>query len=251
MKILGFSLPDIKLPDIKLDKNLLSKGIDLLKGVAKDMFTPAQDGKNIFKDKLDINLGGYHLRLNNPLQSLGEKLLGGLASKLQSYGFNLDALTRALGGKRDVAGVGDVTLPGPADRGPVGLPDMTPPATDRTPMPAVPGSAPVGGGTSTSATASTSSTPSASAPAATASVSTPTVVQGADYTEKAINAFGGNLDSLEGQINSLMAKGDKLTETDSIKIQQAMQKRQLLFNLMTQIMQMEHETKKQIINNLR
>ena len=102
-----------------------------------------------------------------------------------------------------------------------------------------------GGGTTSTAAATTKPTTQAGGSTAAASSS------GTDFATAAVDKYAGTLDSLDAQINAQLNKGGDLTESDMLKLQQQMQKKNELFQMLTQILQLEHETKKGILQNIR
>lgn len=217
-KSLNFKIPD------SLSKITGSSLVDTVKNLAKvagDTFLkPSTDGKGIFQS--EVNLFG--MRLPNPVNVLAEKLLGKAGEKIKELGFSPEAIANLFTGGRNVTDVGETTLPTLNDR----VKELTTGAKTQS-----------GGGTT-----KTTSTQKGGSVQTTSST-------GADYADQIINKFSGNLDSLDSSINSLINKGGELSQTDMLKLQQQMQKRSELYQMMSQIISMEHETKKSIISNIR
>jgi hypothetical protein len=271
---MGFSLPKISLPKINLNtlgSAVFKKGVEVLKSVAKDVFTPAKDGRHIFKDTLGFKVGPFDIRLKNPVEVLAEKLLGKGGDLLRKVGIDPSVVGKAIGG-----GNGALELPGLKERADavaadrkgangiggverqdeveetdeVDAPEETDEveeteeveATDDVDEPADieatddvnSDSLEIGGG------------PSSSSPG-----SSDISLGGTDFGDRAINKFSGGLSSMDSQIDAMLSKGGELNATDQVKLQRLMQKRSELFQLLSQIMQMEHETKKNIIGNIR
>jgi hypothetical protein len=237
--ILGISLPKINLPNIDLNKvgsAVFKKGVDMLKGVAKDLFTPAKDGKSIFKKDLNYKVGPFDIRLKNPVEALAQKLLGKAGDLAKKLGLDPSTIGKFLGGgPRDVKGAGEVDLPSLPER-------VAGPRGKRS-----------NGAEGTGGTSNTRGTGGAGAPGKVGSPAVPetSLAGGTDFGDRAINKFSGGLSSMDSQIDSMLSKGGELNATDQVKLQRLMQKRSELFQLLSQIMQMEHETKKNIIGNIR
>jgi hypothetical protein len=232
LSIGGFQLPDIKLPKLDLGaigKEVLSKGVDILKGVAKDMFAPSADGKTIFNKNVDVNILGSNVRLPNPIEILSEKLLGAASTKLKDIGVNVtaDQLQQTIGSMRQVKDAGQVEMPALAER-----------SADYKAM------ASGGGTTSTSAaTTATSTSPAAAAIAA-----------GGDIAPAFISASASSLNKLDSQVNGLMDQlmsGKELSSSDMQKLTILMQQRSQLMDMISKITSMEAETKRNIIANMR
>ncbi len=217
--------------------NITGKGIvDTVKNLAKvagDTFLkPSTDGKSIFQSEINI-LG---MRLPNPVNILAEKLLGAAGEKIRDLGFSPEAIANLFAGTRSVKDVGETTLPALNDR----LKELTNTTTATTRA--------VGGGTTTTATTTAAATQSNKAVGGS---STPQATTGEDFASKALDKFGGSLSSLDGEINKLINKGGELSQTEMLKLQQKMQRRNELYQMLSQIMSMEHETKAKTISNIR
>ena len=72
-----------------------------------------------------------------------------------------------------------------------------------------------------------------------------------DLRDEAIQKFGSKLDDLQGKIDNLLNKDGDLTPSEQTKLQGYMQKRTELHPLLSNLMEMEHEIKKSIIQNIR
>ncbi|MFN7130923.1 MAG: hypothetical protein ACK4N5_02500 [Myxococcales bacterium] len=245
MPIAGISLPKISLPKLDLGKigqTALKQGVSILKNVAKDLFTPAKDGKNLFKPELNYKVGPFDIKLKNPVEALASKLLGKFGEELKKRGFSPEALAGYIsGGKNTVPGT-DVELPALEDR------------------------LAQGGGTAAAARASTSGAQATGGAPATGSSSGAKATGGTgsagsvgsgngDYTPKMLGLFGSAgykelTNSIDSKIEKLRS-GGKLSEEEMTLLNHDMQKRQMLFQMITQIMNMENETKKNIVGNLR
>jgi len=68
--------------------------------------------------------------------------------------------------------------------------------------------------------------------------------------DRAITRQGGNLNSLKSQIQALESKG-KSDDADMARLQELLKQRQMLYDLLSRIIQMEGQTKKQMIENMR
>lgn len=226
---LNLKLPEIKLPELNLGKLDLSKGVEALKTVAKDMFAPSADGKTLFNKELNYKIGSFDIKLKNPVEVLSEKLLGKLSGKMKEFGFNPDALGRMLTGNREVTDVGEIAMPRLTDRAAEYVPE-------------------VGGGYVEEMGAGEDVEELGEIGGSTESVA---VGSGTNFGDQVIEKFSGNISSMDEKINSLMNKGEDLSETEMLKLQQQMQKRAQLFQMMSQIMQMVHDTNKAIIQNMR
>ncbi len=216
--ISSFNLPKLNLGSAisKLSSSKLAEGIKSLAKVAGDTFLkPATDGKGIFQSDVNFNIGGFDIKLKNPVEVLAQKLLGKLGDKARELGFNTDAIAKMLAGNttREVAEVGGGTVEMPALEDRVGEYAPPPPAE---------------AGGSTSVTSG-----------------------GSDMADDALNKFGGSLSNLDSEINAAINKGGELNQTEMLKLQQKMQKRNELFQMLSQIMQIQHDTKKGIIQNMR
>lgn len=214
----SFNLPKLNLGSAisKLSSSKLAEGIKSLAKVAGDTFLkPATDGKGIFQSDVNFNIGGFDIKLKNPVEVLAQKLLGKLGDKARELGFNTDAIAKMLAGNttREVAEVGGGTVEMPA-------------LEDRVSEYAPPPPAEAGGSTTVSS-------------------------GGVDLSSEAISKFGGKLSSLDAEINAAINKGGELNDTEQLQLQQKMQKRSQLFELLSKIISMEHDTKKTIINNMR
>ncbi|HEY3452447.1 MAG TPA: hypothetical protein VGK67_39250 [Myxococcales bacterium] len=214
--------------------SITGKGIvDTVKNLAKvagDTFLkPSTDGKSIFQSEINV-LG---MRLPNPVNVLAEKLLGAAGDKIRDLGFSPEAIANLFSGGRALKSVnGETTLPTLNDR-----------VKELTTKSAATKTDGKGGGTV--------KTQSATTPKQAGGSSTPVATTGADYADQVIGKFGGSLSSLDSQINGLINKGGELSQTEMLKLQQQMQKRSELYQMMSQIISMEHETKKNVIGNIR
>jgi hypothetical protein len=227
---------NFKIPE-SLSKITGSSIVDTVKNLAKvagDTFLkPSTDGKSIFQSEVNI-LG---MRLPNPVNVLAEKLLGAAGEKIKEFGFSPEAIANLFAGGRDVKELGQTTLPTLNDR----VTELTNQKTDGK-----------GGGVATTkSTQSTKTAAPATPKAQSGGSTTATTSSGADYADQVVSKFSGSLDSLDSKINGLINKGAELSQTEMLKLQQAMQKRNELYQMMSQIISMEHETKKSIISNIR
>lgn len=224
--IFGISLPKISLPKIDLKqigKNVLSEGVEILKGVAKDMFTPAANGTNVFKPDINVKVGPFDIKLKNPIEALAGKLLGKVGEELQKRGFSPDAIAGYLnGGKTTTVPGTDVQLPALESR--------------------IEASAFATGGAAVASAATTGAAlPSSSA----------------DVGSRALDSFASGLGALDDQINKALNGGMKkdadgnYDQLEMIKLQRAMQQRAELFQFLSQVIAMEHQTKQAIIQNIR
>lgn len=235
MQVFGMKLPDIKLPkfDLKqIGKEVLNQGIETLKTVAKDMFTPATDGKGIFQANVDVKVGPLEMRLKNPVEALAQKLLGELGNKAREFGFNTDAIADAIrGGTRPVADLGEIELPALPERAKAYAPE-------------------IGGGVKQAAAASSTKVAEIGGASSTA-----ISAAGTDIADSVREKVAPQLSSMDKKIDSLLAEiksgGDNIDPAKLNELQLLMQRRNELYQLMTQIMNLEHETKRNIIGNIR
>lgn len=220
----GLNLPKIQLGSAieKLSKSSLAEGIKTLAKVAGDTFLkPSTDGKGIFQSEVNI----FGMRLPNPVNVLAEKLLGMAGDKLRELGYNTDAISDGLGGgKRDVVDAGEVDMPALNDRVREYAPEAPAPRTRR-------GGARQESGGSTAAPKVSSG--------------------GSDIGSTAIEKGLGSLGSLDSEINDFLNGSKELNPTDMLRMQQKIQRRNEMFQMISQIMNLEHETKKGIIQNIR
>ncbi len=240
--IFGISLPKISLPKLDLGaigKNVLEQGVQILKGVAKDMFTPAKDGKNIFKPEINAKIGPFDIKLKNPVEALAGKLLGKVGEELNKRGFSTEALAGYLngGGTTNTVPETDIELPSLEDRIATGG-GTTPKAATTTAM-------------TTGAAATGGATPAPATTGATLPTSS------LDIGSRALDSFSSGLGKLDEQINSALNGGLKkdaegnYDQLEMIKLQRAMQQRSELFQFLSQVIAMEHQTKQAIIANIR
>ncbi|MGI5863536.1 MAG: hypothetical protein ACOX6T_15980 [Myxococcales bacterium] len=236
----GFKLPEIKLPKLNLPKLDIAKGVEILKGVVGDMFTPAKDGQSLFVKELHYKVGPFDIRLKNPVEALAEKLLGKLGEKLQNIGLDPAVVARMLTGKREVPGLGEVDMPKLPERIAEYEPEVggapktvAPSQAEEVEAVEEPEYEPEIGGGATSTSTSTSA------------------VFGGDSLSGAIGSLGAKVTSLSSDISQMIASWDGKDQKKMFEIQELMQARSAMYTLLTNLMQMEHETRKQIINNIR
>ncbi|MBI5545370.1 MAG: hypothetical protein HY901_15910 [Deltaproteobacteria bacterium] len=250
------NLPKVNLGSAieNLSQASLDKGIEELSQVVGDSFLkPSTDGKGIFSD---INVSGN--RLPNPLNALAEKLLGAAGEKLKELGFNPETIAKAFTGTE----VGGAAIPSINERM-QGVTQAQKAETSKVAAAALKKAETGGAATPTTSTVAeaaakkaetgggVASSSSASKATEVGGSSTPVTSAGGDVAEKAVNTMGGTLDSLTSKIDGLIAKGENMTQSDQLKLQQMMQKRSELYQLLSNLISMEHETKKSIIQNIR
>lgn len=233
-KSFNFKLPDLS--GIK-GKNLVDTVKNLAKVAGDTFLKPSTDGKGIFQSEVNV-LG---MRLPNPVEILAQKLLGKAGEKVREMGFSPEAIATIFGGGRNIKDVpGETTLPPLNER----VKELAPQKTQ------------TGGGTkkTTKTTTPKAESTTQKAPAQkkeTGGSSKAVSSTGHDFAEEAINKFGGKLDALEGEIEKFMNGSGELEPTALARMQAKIQKRNELFQMLSQILQMEHETKKGIIQNIR
>lgn len=228
LKDVGINLPKIDLGNI--GKTVLDEGKKLLGEVVKDSFTLSNKPGETFADDMNLSILGENVRLPNPIGRLANKLLGGVDSKLNDFGVNVDFKT-VLGKLLHLpTEQGDVAVPPIKQR-------LAPQAANRS----APGAAATGGG----AVAQSFATAGSSGAAATGGASATT---GGFADESVVNAMGtasGNLDSLINSIN------DKMSPAELAKVQAKIQQAQELMNTLSTILKDEHEMRMAIIGNMR
>ena len=241
----GFKLPEINLPKLNLPKLDLSKGVEILKGVVGDMFTPAKDGQSLFNRELHYKVGPFDIRLKNPVEALAEKLLGKVGEKLQGLGLDTSVIARMLTGNRQVPGLGEVDMPKLPERIEEYLPEVggapkavAPPEVEDVEEVEDLGSVDdaedvdyepeIGGGTSSA-----------------------TAVSGGDSLSAAISSLGSRANAMNANVTEMINSWDGKDQKKMFEIQEAMQARTAMFELMSNLMKMEHDTRKAIIQNIR
>ncbi|HCF61306.1 MAG TPA: hypothetical protein DFS52_25335 [Myxococcales bacterium] len=240
----GFKLPEIKLPKLNLPKLDISKGVEILKGVVGDMFAPAKDGQSLFNKELHYKVGPFDIRLKNPVEALAEKLLGKVGEKLQGLGLDTSVIARMLTGKREVPGIGELDMPKLPERIEEYVPEVG--GAPKAVAPAevedieeagdvddagdVDYEPEIGGGTSTSSA---------------------TAVSGGDSLGAAISSLGNRANAMNANVSDMINSWDGKDQKKMFQIQEAMQARSAMFELMSNLMRMEHETRKNIIQNIR
>jgi len=234
----------VRLPKVDFSSKAgFQDSVTKLAQIAGDVFLkPSGDNKDIFQS--EINFMGS--RLPNPVNVLTEKTLGLSGEKVRAAGYSTDAIANAFAGSRNVKGVGETTLPAISNR----IKDLSTTKASRSGN--MQG---VGGGSTAKAAPKAEvgggSTAAAAPKAEVGGSSAPVASSGHDFAEEALNKFSGKLSSYEGEIEKFLNGSGELEPTALARIQAKMQKRNELFQMLSQLMQMEHETKKGIIQNIR
>jgi hypothetical protein len=229
-----------KLPDLStIGSDILTEGKDLLGQVVKDSFTLSNKPGETFADNMNLNVAGANISLPNPLGSLANKLLGDANSFTSKFGVNLDFKTM----------LGNLFHLPTQSGGTVAVP----PVSQRA-LPTAQTVAGAGGGGGTSATASTSTASTAATSTASAPATTSSVSNSSDPFTSAASSLTSGIGDLNKQITDTINDQSMDPSEKQAKLMQFQQQEQSLnecLSLLSNIMQDEHQSRMNTINNIK
>ncbi len=231
----GLGIPKLDLGSI--GKDILTEGKKLLGEVVKDSFTLSNQPGSTFASSMNLDVGGSHLSLPNPIGALANKLLSGVDGELNKFGVNVDfkKVAQELFHLPTQSG-GSVTVPSATSRAASGGLPTSPTAAVASTHYANTTSAPLGlGGGGSGSTSSSGS-----------SVGTGGDSGLLNSITSANTAENSALQQLEN-----LNPNDKNYQAEVAAAQFAMSNAEQGMQMLSQIMEMMHQTASSIIGNIR